>query len=98
MPSVLLGVRCCWRSGSARHTPTIPRRRPGPRLRDDRNFLSYIGIVALVALSMDFFLMGVPVFVLDSLAGPAWLPGMILALHTVLVSACGTLAVRVTIV
>jgi MFS family permease len=66
------------------------------RLRADRKFLSLIGITGLVALSVDFYLVGMPVFVLDVLGGPAWLPGALLALSTTANATCGTLALRAT--
>jgi MFS family permease len=60
-----------------------------------RRFLLLILVTALVALGGDFFLVGMPVYVLD-LGSPSWLPGVLLALHTAVTSACGTFAVRVT--
>jgi len=74
----------------APHTPTA--RTPG---RISRRFLGIVVVTGLVALGLDFFLVGLPVYVLD-LGSPAWLPGVILALHTAVTSTCGTLAVRVT--
>jgi hypothetical protein len=62
----------------------------------DRPFLSLIAVAGLFALVVDFFLVGIPVFVLDRLHGPAWLPGAILALHTALTSSAGMLALRLT--
>lgn len=76
------------------HRP-VPDGRPA-RLRADRRFLSLIGITALVALSVDFYLVGVPVFVLDVLHGPPWLPGALLALSTTVNATCATLALRAT--
>ncbi len=68
-----------------------------PRTRGfvSRQFLMLIVLTALVALATDFFLLGIPVFVLGLDAAP-WLPGVVLALHTVVTSTCGTLAVRMT--
>jgi MFS family permease len=60
-----------------------------------RRFLVLIVVTALVALAVDFFLLGLPVYVLG-LDAPTWLPGVVLALHTVVTSTCGTLAVRMT--
>lgn len=74
----------------APHTATT--RTPG---RISRRFLGIIVVTGLVALGLDFFLVGLPVYVLD-LGSPVWLPGVILALHTAVTSTCGTLAVRVT--
>lgn len=76
------------------HRP-VPDERPA-RLRADPRFLSLIGITALVALSVDFYLVGLPVFVLDVLHGPPWLPGVLLALSTAANATCATLALRAT--
>lgn len=62
----------------------------------NRPYLALILFSGLFGLSLDFFLIGTPVFVLDRLHGPAWLPGAILALLTVLTSLGGTLALRLT--
>ena len=62
----------------------------------NRPYLALILCTGLFGLSFDFFLIGTPVFVLDRLHGPAWLPGGILALLTVLTSVGGTLALRLT--
>jgi MFS family permease len=66
------------------------------RLRSDRPFLALIVIAGLMALTVDFFVAGVPVFVLVRLHGPPWLPGTILALVTALMSVGGTVALRAT--
>ncbi|TDV46928.1 MFS transporter [Actinophytocola oryzae] len=58
-------------------------------------FLRLVLLTGLVAVGLDFFLVGIPVFVLG-LGAPSWLPGVILALNTVVTSTCGTLAVRLT--
>lgn len=62
----------------------------------NRPYLALILFSGLFGLSLDFFLVGTPVFVLDLLHGPAWLPGTILALLTVVTSVGGTLALRLT--
>jgi MFS family permease len=62
----------------------------------DRPYLALILFSGLFGLSLDFFLIGTPVFVIDRLHGPAWLPGAILALLTVVTSVGGTLALRLT--
>jgi MFS family permease len=74
--------------------PHLPAAAPG-RARLSRRFLALIAITSLVALGLDFFLVGIPVYVLE-LGAPPWLPGVILALHTAVTSTCGTLALRVT--
>lgn len=76
------------------HHP-VPDGRP-VRLRADRRFLSLIAITGLVALSTDFYLVGLPVFVLDVLHGPPWLPGVLLALSTTVNATCATLALHAT--
>jgi MFS family permease len=63
--------------------------------RLSRRFLFLIVATGLVALGLDFFLVGIPVYVLG-LGAPSWLPGVVLALHTAVTSTFGTLAVRVT--
>jgi MFS family permease len=76
-----------------------PHRQDGEgsaRVLRDRPYLALILFSGLFGLSLDFFLIGTPVFVLDRLHGPAWLPGAILALLTVLTSVGGTLALRLT--
>lgn len=75
----------------APHTPVSHT--PGARV--SRRFLGIVVVTGLLALGVDFFLVGLPVYVLD-LGSPAWLPGVILAVHTAVTSTCGTLAVRVT--
>ena len=57
-------------------------------LRDGR-YLALIASSALVVLALDVALIGTPVFVLDVLHGPAWLPGALLATSTVLSSVLG---------
>ncbi|MGB3437408.1 MAG: MFS transporter [Actinophytocola sp.] len=74
----------------APHTPVA--RTSG---RISRRFVGIVVVTGLVALGTDFFLVGMPVYVLD-LGSPVWLPGVILALHTAVTSTCGTFAVRVT--
>jgi MFS family permease len=62
----------------------------------NRPYLALIGIMALMALALDFFLVGVPVYVLTVLRGPTWLPGAMLTGLTLVTSTAGTLALRVT--
>lgn len=87
---VACAVLLAWRV-RAPHTPV--ERTGGHRI--SRRFLGLVAVTGLVALGTDFFLVGLPVYALD-LGTPAWLPGVILALHTAVTSTCGTLAVRVT--
>ncbi|WP_409184229.1 MFS transporter [Amycolatopsis sp. VS8301801F10] len=73
---------------------------PAARVRSgvlrNRPYLTLILLSGLFGLSLDFFLIGTPVFVLDRLHAPTWLPGAILFLLTVLTSAGGTVALRLT--
>ncbi|MFJ9781999.1 MFS transporter [Amycolatopsis sp. NPDC101161] len=76
--------------------PHKPQCERSVKVLRDRPYLALILFSGLFGLSLDFFLIGTPVFVLDRLHGPAWLPGAILALLTVLTSVGGTLALRLT--
>jgi MFS family permease len=76
--------------------PHRPVRERSARVLRDRPYLALIVFSGLFGLSLDFFLIGTPVFVLDRLHGPVWLPGALLALLTVLTSVGGTLALRLT--
>lgn len=60
-----------------------------------RRYLVLTLLTGFLALGFDFFLVGIPVYVLG-LGAPTWLPGVILALHTAVSSTCGTLAIRLT--
>jgi MFS family permease len=62
----------------------------------NRPFLALILVTGLTGLSVDFFLVGIPVYVIETLHGPSWLPGAMLALLTVIGATVSTLAVRVT--
>jgi len=83
-------------------TPRAVRLAPGSgrraerRLLADRPFLALIAVTGLAALSTDVFLVGMPVFVIDRLHGPAWLPGTLLAVNTAISATGGTLALRLT--
>jgi MFS family permease len=79
----------------APHTVLAVREAP-MRVWQDRPYLAFIVIAGLFGLSLDFFLVGLPVYVLDQLNGPGWLPGAILALLTAVISVGGTLALRAT--
>ncbi|SMC57069.1 MFS transporter [Kibdelosporangium aridum] len=76
------------------HAVTEKLKAHGP-LRD-RPYLTLIALTFLVGLATDFFLIGVPVFAIDQLHMPAWVPGVILALFTAINATCGTLAVHAT--
>lgn len=62
----------------------------------NRPYLALIAVTALFALALDFFLIGIPVYVLDILDAPAWLPGAMLALLTAMTSVAGTAVVHWT--
>jgi MFS family permease len=68
----------------------------GGSVLTDRRFLALIGMTGLLGLSVDFFLTGTPVYVLDRLHGPPWLAGTAVAVLTVLTSTGATVALRLT--
>lgn len=86
-------VLCAFLLFSRVRAPHVPRTSTTGSV--SRQFLGLVAVTGLVALGTDFFLVGLPVYALD-LGTPAWLPGLILALHTAVTSTCGTLAVRLT--
>jgi hypothetical protein len=47
-------------------------------------------------LAVDFYLTGMPVYVIEELHAPDWLPGTLLAVSTTLSSLAGTFALRMT--
>ena len=55
----------------------------------DRRYRALMASTCLVGLAVDFALVGTPVFVVDVLHGPAWLPGALLASGTLLSSVYG---------
>jgi MFS family permease len=79
-----------------------PQRRLQPalpgvgKLLSDRPFLALIVATGLIALSVDFFLSGISVYLLTELHAQPWLPGTVLALLTGLNTLGTTAAVRVT--
>ncbi|MCE7011302.1 MFS transporter [Kibdelosporangium philippinense] len=62
----------------------------------DRPYLALIGVTFLVGLATDFFLVGIPVFTVEQLHMPDWVPGAFLGLITAITATCGTLAVQAT--
>ncbi|WP_232661842.1 MFS transporter [Pseudonocardia sp. TRM90224] len=62
----------------------------------NRPYLGLIAATVLLVLPLDVFLIGVPVYVLDVLGAPAWLPGAMLALATTIGSVAGTLVLHLT--
>ncbi len=61
---------------------------PAAVLRD-RRYRTLMTSTMLVALALDFSMVGVPVFLLDVRQGPGWLPGALLAGGTLLASVLG---------
>jgi MFS family permease len=55
----------------------------------DRRYRTLMTSTMLVALVLDFWIVGVPVFLLDVRHGPSWLPGALLAGATLLASVFG---------
>jgi MFS family permease len=75
------------------HAQTRPR---GRGVLTDRPFLILIVATGLVAVAVDYFLSGTPVYVLEILHAPPWLPGTMLALVTALNTVGGTFVLRAT--
>lgn len=75
----------CHRSGHA--SLNVLRNRP---------YLALIVVSAMLGLAVDFFLVGIPVYVLETLHGKSWLPGAMVALVTTVSCLAATLAVRAT--
>jgi hypothetical protein len=74
---------------------TAPGSHPGSRAAGpmtvlrDRPYVAFMCAVCLMGLTVDFALVGAPVFILDVINGPAWLPGALLATGTALSSFFG---------
>lgn len=68
----------------------------GAGILRDRPFVALILVTAMFALTSQFFLVGAPVYALEELHTPGWVPGASLALLTGLFAVGGTLAVRFT--
>lgn len=66
------------------------------RVWRNRPYLSLIVFSGLFALTMDFFLIGMPIYIFNALHGPRWLPGAIIALLTIVTSLGGVAALRLT--
>ncbi len=62
----------------------------------NKPYLALIAVTGLLALATDFFLIGMPVFALDEIGTPDWVPGAMLAVLTLITSTCATAAVRLT--
>ncbi len=79
-----------------RHDSSVESAPDAMTVLHNRPYLALIGVTCLLALALDFFLVGLPVFVLEVTTGPSWLPGVSLALLTVVTSTSATLALRAT--
>lgn len=80
-----------------------PRHRPepepgGPRagVLANRPYLALIAVAGLVVLAIDFALVGMPVYAVEVLGAPAWVPGVQLAISTGLLATGGTRVLRLT--
>jgi MFS family permease len=77
------------------HVAHDARAAAGPlRVLRDGRYRTLIVATFLLAVPLDFALVGMPVFVIDVLRGPGWLPGALLACLTVLSSVLGVRVVR----
>jgi MFS family permease len=74
---------------------TAAAARPAGVLRD-RPFLVLVLATALIGLAGDVFLIGLPVLALEQLRTPAWVPGVCLALLTLVTSTGAAAVVRAT--
>jgi MFS family permease len=77
-------------------TAARPQAEPPPRLLSDRPFLALIVVTGMITLAVDFFLVGMPVYILVQLRAQAWLPGAIVALLTALASVGGAAVLHAT--
>ena len=80
------------------HAARPASRDGGARLGVLRNppFVALIVVTSMFALTGQFFLVGAPVYALEELHTPGWVPGASLALLTGLFALGGTVAVRLT--
>lgn len=62
----------------------------------DRPFLALVVVAGCAALGGDVFLVGLPVYALEDLSTPGWVPGSCVALLTAVTALGGTAAVRAT--
>lgn len=79
-----------------RHDSSVESAAGSTTVLRNRPYLALIAVTCLLALVTDFFLVGLPVFVLEVTTGPSWLPGVSLALLTAVTSTSATLALRAT--
>jgi len=89
---VAAGILTLFVSVKAEHTGTVAL---GPlTVLRDRRYLALMVATCLLALAMDFALVGMPVFVVNVVAGPDWLPGALLSCLAVLSSVLGVRVVH----
>lgn len=62
----------------------------------NRPYLALIVVAGLVVLAVDFALVGMPVYAVEVLGAPPWVPGVQLTVVTVLLATGGTLVLRWT--
>jgi MFS family permease len=95
----VLAVAVHPRSQHGRAATSSRKERAGRRphtVSADRPYLALIVLSSCVALSGDVFLVGLPIYALEDLNTPSWLPGACLALLTAITALGGTAAVRAT--
>lgn len=74
---------------SVPHHPPPARGRSGYRaLLRDVPYLRLIGTCMIFALCSTFLALSLPVYLVEGLSGPAWAPGPLLALNTLLLATC----------
>lgn len=79
-----------------RHLPSPPVAVGGGGVLRDRPYLALIATTGLAVAAVDFFLVGFPVFVIERLSGPSWLPGTALVVLASLTAVGGTVALSAT--
>ncbi|ONK16246.1 MFS transporter [Streptomyces sp. MP131-18] len=71
------------------HAPPPAEGHSGHRaLLRDRPYLALIGTCTIFALCSSFLALSLPVYVVQGLSGPEWVPGPLLALNTLLLATC----------
>ncbi|BCL25362.1 MFS transporter [Streptomyces aurantiacus] len=74
---------------STPHAPPPAQGHFGHRaLLRDRPYLALIGTCTIFALCSSFLALSLPLYVVDGLSGPDWLPGPLLAMNTLLLATC----------
>jgi MFS family permease len=74
---------------STPHAPPPAEGHFGHRaLLRDRPYLALIGTCTIFALCSSFLALSLPLYVVEGLSGPDWLPGPLLAMNTLLLATC----------